>query len=214
MSGNEWADRFANTIKFGKFALLLLLLTGSFVNGHKSYIQANPRKFVWDSFTVGALSSVAIVLIAMMRNRTDLALNLAFISFFLFFTYNVFRELSGFNDVTETHKLTQGEAAQIRVMKWPTFVAVVLSAIVLGYMAYKAKVPHPSGRGSLITEAVILGTLTAISEIVVAKNHGAHFDTVVITGLSNFVLFGGGHLLLQWGGFYNHIFSPSPPCIY
>lgn len=212
--GNEWAERFVLTIKFGKFALLALLLTGAFVNGHKSYIQKNPRKFMWDSFTVGALSAVAIVLIAMMRGRPDLAINLAFVSFFLFFTYNVFRELSGFNDVTESGKLTQMEQKETRVLKWPTAAAVLVGVLVLSYMAFKAKVPHPTGRGTLFVEAAILGAFTAAAEMLVAKNHGIKFDGVVATGLANFLMFAVAHLVLQWGGFYSHVFSPAPPCIY
>ena len=212
--GNEWEERFVLTIKFGKFALLALLLTGAFVNGHKSYIQKNPRKFMWDSFTVGALSAVAIVLIAMMRGRPDLAINLAFVSFFLFFTYNVFRELSGFNDVLEKEKLSQLEQKETRVMKWPTGAIFLIGCIVLSYMAWKAKVPHPMGRGSLFAEAAVLGAFTAAAEMLVARNHGLHFDGIVSTGLVNFSMFAVAHLVLQWGGFYSHVFNPAPPCIY
>jgi len=212
--GNEWEERFVLTIKFGKFALLALLLVGGFVNGHKSYIQQNPRKFMWDSFAVGGLSAVAIVLIAMMRGRPDLAVNLAFVSFFLFFAYNVFRELSGFNDVFEKEKLTQGEAKQTRVLKWPVLAIFLAGSAILMYMAYKASVPHPTGRGSLFLEAAILGAFTAVSEMIVARNHGVHFDGIIAGGIANFIMFFIAHLVLQWGGFYSHVFNPAPPCIY
>lgn len=212
--GTDWEERFVSTIKFGKFALLALLLVGGFVNGHKSYIEENPRKFMWDSFAVGSLSAAAIVLIAMMRGRPDLAINLGFISFFLFFTYNVFRELSGFNDVFESEKLTQGEAKQTKTLKWPILGIFLTGSIVLGYMAFKASVPHPMGRGSLFIEAAILGIFTAVSEVIVARNHGVHFDGLVVAGISNFIMFAVAHLVLQWGGFYSHVFNPAPPCIY
>jgi len=212
--GNEYEERFVLTIKFGKFALLALLLIGGFVNGHKSYIQKNPRKFMWDSFAVGGLSAVAIVIIAMMRGRPDLAVNLAFVSFFLFFAYNVFRELSGFNDVFEKDKLTQGEAKQARALKWPILGIFLAGSAILMYMAYKASVPHPTGRGSLFLEAAILGAFTAAAEMTVARNHGVHFDGILVGGIANFILFFVAHLVLQWGGFYSHLFNPAPPCIY
>jgi len=214
MGGNEWADKFYSVIKYGKGALLVLLLAGAVANGHKEYIEKNPRKFVWDSVAVGGLSALAIVIIAMMRGRSDLWVQLAMISFLLFFFYNVVRELSGFNSVADPEKLTQNEAKQVKVLKWPTLVIVLGGAALLTFLAWKAKVPHPAGRGSLFAEAALLGLATAIGEVIVAKNHHESFDAQVFVGVSNFMLFAFGHMLLQWGGFYSHVFSPAPPCIY
>jgi hypothetical protein len=198
---------FSNTIKFGKFALLALLLILSFINGHKEYISENPRKFMWDNFTVGLTSAVAISIIAAMRGRPDLIPSLAFISFLLFFTYNVFRELSGFNVITDPSKQTQGEAKQAKTMKWPILIIVLLSVILLVGMAFKAKVAHPLGFGRLAGEAAILAGFTAIAEIVVAKNHGEDAKAVGATGAANFIMFFIAHIVLQYGGFYNHVFS-------
>ena len=214
MGGNEWADKFYSVIKYGKGALLVLLLAGAVTNGHKEYIEKNPRKFVWDSVAVGGLSALAIVIIAMMRGRSDMWVQLAMISFLLFFFYNVVRELSGFNSLTDPEKLTQGEAKQAKVLKWPTLVIVLGGAFLLSFLAFQAKIPHPAGRGSLFAEAAILGLATAIGEVIVAKNHGESFDGQVFAGVSNFMMFAFGHMLLQWGGFYYHVFSPAPPCIY
>jgi hypothetical protein len=198
---------FSNTIKFGKFALLALLLILSFINGHKEYISENPRKFMWDNFAVGGLGAIAISIIAAMRGRSDLIPSLAFVSFLLFFVYNVFRELSGFNVVTDPTKQTQGEAKQAKALKWPFLALVILSLIILPLMAFKAKVAHPLGFGWLALEALILAGLTALGEILVAKNHGEHGSAVAITGAGNFVLFFFFHIILQYGGFYNHVFS-------
>ena len=227
MGGNEWADKFYSVIKYGKGALLVLLLAGAVTNGHKEYIAENPRKFVWDSVAVGGLSALAIVLIAMMRGRSDLWVQLAMISFLLFFFYNVVREISGFNSVTDQAKLSQNEAKEAEVLKVPTVIIVMCGLIVMVFLATKARVllgPDapmgasfmtrwtPSGR--LASEAAILGLATAIGEVIVAKNHGETFDSQVVVGGTNFMLFAFGHMLLQWGGFYSHVFNPSPPCIY
>ena len=227
MVGNEWADKFYSVIKYGKGALLVLLLAGAVTNGHKEYIEKNPRKFVWDSVAVGGLSAVAIVLIAILRDRSDLWVQLAMISFLLFFFYNVVREISGFNSVTDPEHLTQGEAKQAKVLKWPTALIVLCGLIVMVFLAVKARVllgPDaapgasfmtrwtPSGR--LAGEAAILGLATAIGEVIVAKNHGETTDAQIVVGGTNFMMFALGHMLLQWGGFYAHVFNPAPPCIY
>lgn len=195
---------FSTTIKFGKFALLAALLILSFINGHKEYINEHPRKFMWDNFTVGTTSAIAIAIIAYMRGRPDLIPSLAFISFLLFFTYNVFRELSGFNAISDPAKQTQGEAKQSKVLKWPILAIVILSIIVLTGMAIKSKVAHPLGFGRLAAEAAVLAGFTALAEILVARNHG---DSMLVAGAGNFVLFFIFHIVLQYGGFYNHVFS-------
>jgi hypothetical protein len=227
MGGNEWANNFYSVIKYGKGALLVLLLAGAVTNGHKEYIEKNPRKFVWDSVAVGGLAAFAIVLIAIMRGRPDMWVQLAMISFLLFFFYNVVRELSGFNSVTDSKKLTQGEAQQVRILKVPTVIIAFCGLIVLIFLAVKARVllgPDAAPGASLITrwtpsgrlagEAALLGLATAIGEVIVAKNHHESTDAQVVVGGTNFVMFAFGHMLLQWGGFYSHVFSPAPPCIY
>jgi hypothetical protein len=202
----KWADRFYTLIKYGKFALLTLLLLGAFVNGHKKYIADNPRKFMWDSFLVGLTSALGISAIAAMRGYADLIPNLAFICFFLFFTYNVFRELSGFNSLTADEDLTQNEAAQKRKLKYPAL-AFFGFAVVAGLtIAAFARVGHPDGMGALLKEATIFGILTAIGEIIVAVNHGEHSKEIAMAGLGNFGMFFLAHIVMQWGGFYTHVF--------
>lgn len=225
--GNIWAERFHDVIKYGKGALLVILFAGAVTNGHKEYIAENPRKFVWDCFAVGGLSAVGFVIITMMRGRTDLWVQIAMISFLVFFFYNVVREISGFNSITDHEKLSANEQKQVAVLKVPTGAIVVIGFILLSFMAFKARVllgPDsamdagfltrwtPSGR--LAGEAAIFGISAAIAEVIVARNHDETFDGQVLAGGGNFVVFFLAHLLLQYGGFYAHVFSPAPPCIY
>ena len=202
----KWADRFYSLIKYGKFALLTLLLLFAFINGHKRYIEDNPRKFVWDSFLVGITSALGISAIAMMRGYGDLIPNLAFIAFFLFFTYNVFRELSGFNSITSDEELTQNEAKQKRAFKIPALVFFLLAVVAGVTIAAFARVGHPTGFVDLLKEAAVFGFLTAIGEIIVAANHGEHASAIAVAGFGNFGLFFLAHIIMQWGGFYTHVF--------
>lgn len=197
---------FYTVIKFGKFALLSALLILSFINGHKEYVATHPRKFMWDSFIVGATSAAGISIIASMRGFSDLIPNLAFISFFLFFTYNVFREFSGFNAIADDDKLTQGEAEQMRKLKKPLMIIAGVSALILIVLAVAAHHGHPTGVGSLLTEAFIFAFLTAIGEGIIAKNHEEHGDVIAMAVGGNFILFFMAHILLQYGGFYDHVF--------
>ena len=202
---------FATAIKFSKFALLALLLILSFINGHKEYIAEKPRKFMWDNFTVGLTSAIGISIIAYMRGRADLIPNLAFIAFFLFFAYNVFRELSGLNAASDASKLSAGEAEQTKKLKLPMIIIVLIGLVVLVGLAGTARVAHPEGFGRLAKEAGIFALLTVIGEIVVAVNHGEHPGGIVLTAFGNFLIFFFGHILLQYGGFYNHVFGAEGP---
>jgi len=197
---------FYTVIKFGKFALLTMLLILAFINGHKEYVETHPRKFMWDSFIVGFTSAVGISIIASMRGFGDLIPNLAFISFFLFFTYNVFREFSGFNAITDATKLTQGEAVQMRKLKKPLLIIAGISAFILIALAAVAHHGHPTGFGDLMKEAFIFAGLTAFGEGIIAKNHEEHSDVIAMAVGGNFILFFMAHVLLQYGGFYDHVF--------
>lgn len=201
---------FYNVIKYGKFALLTTLLILSFVNGHKEYISEKPRKFMWDNIAVGGTSAIAMAIIAWMRGHTEVIPNVAFVSFLLFFMYNVFRELSGFNAASEgTENLTQGEQKQVRLFGKPAAAFVAGAAGFMIVLALFAHVSHPQGFMALLKEAIIFGAMTALGEGVLAWNHGYSASKAV--GM-NFVLFFFGHIILQLGGFYDHVF-PRPPIL-
>jgi hypothetical protein len=198
---------FYSVIKYGKFALLTALLVLSFINGHKDYISENPRKFMWDCLAVGGTSAIGISIIAYMRGRSDLIVNLAFITFFLFFTYNVLRELSGFNAITGGGALTQGESNETQALTKPimTFGAGMAGFMVV--LAFAAHVGHPSGMMALVKEACVLGLFTAIGEGVLAKNHSYPLGPAIG---GNFAMFFFAHIIMQFGGFYDHVFPPTP----
>jgi hypothetical protein len=199
---------FFDTIKFGKFILLAFLLILSFINGHKEYICENPRKFMWDSFSVGLMSALGISIIAFMRGRSDLIPNLSFIAFFLFFTYNVFREFSGLNASTDEKKLTQGESKQMQALKKPLMYTLIGTTV---FLVLLAVIQHQGinvgGPKRLLQEAFIFGLCTAFGELVVAVNHKEPFITDIAMFFGNLFVFAIAHIVLQYGGFYSHVFN-------
>lgn len=197
---------FYNVIKFGKFALLAALLALSFTNGHKEYINDNPRKFLGDCIAVAGTSALAISVVAWMRGQSKKIPTVAFLAFFLFFSYNVFRELSGFNAASEgTADLSEREKAQLTLFGKPVTVLVAGSIGFLIVLALFAHVPHPMGMFTLFKESLIVASLTALGEAVVAQNHGYSLTKPVVM---NFVALFFGHMVLQFGGFYDQVFPP------
>lgn len=210
MEGPRYSSTlFYNIVKYGKFAVLTALLVLAFVNGHKEYVAENPRKFMWDSFLMGLTSALAIAYVAKTRGRTDLIPNLAFIAFFLFFAYNVFRELSGFNAATihGEEKLSQGESLQARILARPLFSLFLAVGLVMFILAALAHRGHPLGFAPLLREGLVFGGLAALGEAIIAWNHADEAGSIArSTGLT-FVFFFLAHLLLQFGGFYDRIFG-------
>lgn len=198
---------FYNVVKYGKFALLAALLVFAFINGHKEYVAEHPRKFLTDSFIMGATSAAAISYIAQVRGHTDLIPNLAFLAFLIFFAYNVFRELSGFNAALQDQKLSQGEAQQKRLLGRPVSYLTFGIACVMVILAIAAHRGHPQGFGVLVKEGLVFAALAGIGEGVIAWNHEETASEIGLAVGGNFLLFFLAHLLLQFGGFYEHIFG-------
>jgi hypothetical protein len=198
---------FYNVIKFGKFALLAALLTMSFTNGHKEYINENPRKFLWDCLAVGGTSALAISIVAWMRSQTFRIPTVAFIAFFLFFVYNVVREISGFNAAAggDAEDLTLRAQAQWDLLSKPVTVFIAGVAGFMTVLALFAHIPHPQGMFALVKESFIVAGMTALGEAVIAYNHG---HAITRPALLNFIAFFIGNMIMQFGGFYDQVFPP------
>ena len=204
MEGPNYSSKlFYEIIKYGKFGALAGLLTLAFINGHKQYVANNPRKFLWDSFLMGLTAALAVAYIAWARGRTDLIPNLAFITFFLFFAYNVVRELSGFNEIL----MGQGDGTQKRILFGPVKTLVVGVVTAMAILALAAHKPHPLGFNVLLREGLVFGGLAALGELIIAWNHAEPPTAMAETTGLTFALFFMAHLLMQFGGFYNHIFD-------
>jgi len=198
---------FYNVIKFGKFALLAALLTLSFTNGHKEYINENPRKFLGDCIAVAGTSALAISIVAWMRGQSFRIPTVAFIAFFLFFVYSVVREISGFNAAAggDSEDLTLRAQAQWNFLSKPVAVFIAGVAGFMTVLALFAHVPHPMGMFALLKESFVVAGMTALGEAVIAYNHGHAIANMAIL---NFIAFFIGNMIMQFGGFYDQVFPP------
>jgi hypothetical protein len=60
----------------------------------------------------------------------------------------------------------------------------------------------------LVKEGLVFAALAAVGEGAVAWNHEEDWAGIGLATGGNFVLFFVAHLLLQFGGFYDHVFGP------
>jgi len=214
------AETFEKMAVGGKAFLILGLLTLALLNGNTSYVQKEPRKFMIDSIATGIFGGLAGVFLAYTRGRGDLALPHFLFGLLLFFLYNVAREFAGYFTVFGSEPKTAGEAKEMKLIKWPMIAVIFLGFGIACFLAYRAQVPADYSDGFLrsfrprtafILETVLFAMIISSGEIIVTKNHG---DPVVVAGLMSFFMFSVAHIMLQNGGFYEHLYGHGPPpCI-
>jgi hypothetical protein len=203
-------ENFEKVLLGGKISIIFGLLALCFANGHKTYVNEKPRKFIGDCVAAGLSGAMAFTIIAYMRGRSDLLPGLAISSFLLLFMFNVLCEFAGFN--SSSAEQTDKEKAQTRVAKWPIFVAGFVGILALTYFAYKANIPLEGS--NLLVEAAIFGLLSGIAQAYTFANHGESPEKSAGLGMAMAVFFGLLHVAMQKGGFYNTVIFPdSPPCI-
>ena len=201
----NYSQYFNNTIIAGKFFLLIFLLILSFVNEYTIYINQSPQRFLTDNIAVGLSSALAISFIAYRRGRQDLIPNMMFMTFLLFFVFNILREISGINAIDEVETETDIEKKEKQILTWPAIVVAILSIFLLGGLAFLARVPYPFQK--LFLEGAVFAGVCAIAEGIVAMNHNKTSNEILETIAMNFVLFFLLHFILQYGGFYNKIIN-------
>jgi hypothetical protein len=204
----------------GKATLIISLLVLALINADTSYIKNNPRSFLVDSVATGVFGGLAGVFLAYTRGRGDLALNHFIFGLLLFFLYNVCREFAGYFTVFGTEQPSGVEKREINVLKWPLIVLTIVGIIVACIYANKARIfpDYTEGifrsmtpRTAFIVETFLFAVIISSGEIIVTKNHG---DPVVSAGLMSLGIFTFAHIVLQNGGFYEHLYGHGPPpCI-
>ena len=210
MSGDVSQERFELVLLTGKISLMVGLLVACFVNGNNAYVAKNPKKFIGDCIISGASGAVAFMIIAFMRQRSDLLPGLVISSFLLLFVFNVLCEFSGFNAPAD--QMTEQEKKEMKFGKIPLGICFLLGLGALTYFAYTANVPLIGS--NLAIEATIFGVLSGIAQMIVLLNHGEKPITSAGMGAAMAVFFGLLHVAMQKGGFYNNmIFANAPPCI-
>lgn len=205
---------FHNLVIAGKGGLVALLLILSFVNADTSLIQAEPRKFLAGVLTFALTGAVAGGFVAWNRGGdADMIFSAVFISTLFFFFFGVCREFSGYYKLAagETHD-SQMRAKQAKVLKGIAIALAVVMIPTAVYLVFKARVQPTDLRFGFggdnvkfVLELIIFTLLCGVGEYGVAVQHGETGPLVIAESFGLYVV---AHLLLQYGGFYGHVFSP------
>ncbi len=200
----------------GGFILGLMVL--ALVNGHASYVKEHPKQFMQDTVATAGFGAIAAGWLTFTRGRPDLFVNHFVFSLMLFFLYHVCREFAGYFTVFGTDKMTEQEKKQQSILGLPILVVGGIGFLIALGLAITAHISPDYSFGilksfgsstALIVETIVFVLIITMGELVVAKNKKEPLATAA--GMS-VALFTFAHLLLQGGGFYEHLYG-GPPII-
>jgi hypothetical protein len=200
-----------------KIALIILLMILSFVNADVSFIKDKPRMFLFESIVVGLSAGVPFTYIALNRGKEmGDAVSLGVTAFLIFFLFHVVMEFSGQNQaMIDKTELTTAEKKQqdvvekvtkLKATKW-IIGAVVVFMIILALAVRDVDI----GVGTMMKEALLMATCGALPTIMIARDRDEKDGKkIAIDFFTYFGVFFAGHIALQMGGFYTHLFLPKP----
>lgn len=201
----------------GKGFVILALIVLALMNGHVSYVAENPKKFMQDALATGGFGALAAVFLTATRGRTDLWINHLVFALLLFFLYHVCREFAGYFSVFGSEQMTDKEKAESNKFGKPILIIMGIAAVVMLGLAVTARVSPDYTQGilsglsdnmALAVETIGFVAIISAGEIIVAKNHNDPIGPAI--GMSA-LMFTFAHLVLQGGGFYEHLYKMAPP---
>jgi hypothetical protein len=212
----SWATKgFEGMVLLGKGGLIAALIALATINGNVSYVAENPTKFMQDALATGGFGAIAAVFLTLTRGRRDLFFNHLIFAFMLFFLYHVCREFAGYFTIFGKEKKTDKIEKQEAKFTKPVLIAggaLAFIAIVLALIS-RASPDYTQGIFKSLSASMALGLETAIfvaivtvGEIIVARNHGDPIGPAIGTSAVIFTL---AHLVLQAGGFYDHLYKTA-----
>ena len=214
------AKLFEKGVLAGKGGLILALIVLALMNGHASYVAQNPKKFMQDALATGGFGAIAAVFLTATRGRTDLWLNHLLFALLLFFLYHVCREFAGYFAFFGNEEKTAEEVAQANKLGKPILIIMGILAFVMLVLAVVARVSPDYSQGilsglgpdrdglALAIETIGFVAIISAGEIIVANNHKEPIGPAI--GMSA-LMFTFAHLVLQGGGFYEHLYPLAPP---
>jgi len=200
----------------GKGGVILALIVLALLNGHVSYVAENPKKFMQDALATGGFGALAAVFLTATRGRTDLLINHFVFALMLFFLYHVCREFAGYFSVFGNEPMTDKEKAQAGKLGKPILIIMGIVAVIMLGLAFTARVSPDYTTGILKTlspnvalaiETIGFVAIISAGEIIVANNHKDPIGPAI--GMSA-LMFTFAHLVLQGGGFYEHLYHFPP----
>jgi len=212
----SWATKgFEGMVLLGKGGLIAALIALATINGNVSYVSENPTKFMQDALATGGFGAIAAVFLTLTRGRRDLFFNHLIFAFMLFFLYHVCREFAGYFTIFGSEQKTDKIQKEESKFSKPILIAggvLALLAIILALVA-RASPDYSQGIFKSLSDSMALGLETVIfvaivtvGEIIVAKNHGDPVGPAIGTSAVIFTL---AHLVLQSGGFYDHLYKTA-----
>jgi len=212
----EWATNgFEKLALLGKGGLIAALIALATINGNVSYVAENPTKFMQDALATAGFGALAAVFLTFTRGRSDLFFNHLIFAFMLFFLYHVCREFAGyftiFGSEQKTDKIQKEESKFTKPILIAggvlAFIAIVLALVSRASPDYSLGILKSFGPSTaLILETVIFVAIVTSGEIIVAQNHGDPIGPAIGTSAVIFTL---AHLVLQAGGFYDHLYKTA-----
>ena len=201
----------------GKGGLIMALIVLALMNGHVSYVAQNPKKFMQDALATGAFGALAAVFLTFTRGRSDLWINHLVFALMLFFLYHVCREFAGYFSVFGSEPMTDKEKTEAGKLGKPILIVMGIMAVVMLGLAFTARVSPNYSQGilsgfsdnmALALETIGFVAIISAGEVVVASNHNDPIGPAI--GVSA-LMFTFAHLVLQGGGFYEHLYKMAPP---
>ena len=212
----SWATNgFEKLAIVGKGGLIAALIALATMNGNVSYVAENPTKFMQDALATGGFGALAAVFLTLTRGRRDLFFNHLIFAFMLFFLYHVCREFAGYFTVFGTEQTTDKIQKEKSKLTKPiligggalAFIAIVLALVARASPDYTQGIfKSLSASMALSLETIIFVAIVTAGEIIVARNHGDPVGPAIGTSAVIFTL---AHLVLQAGGFYDHLYKTA-----
>ena len=199
-----------------KIVLIILLMILSFVNADVSFIKEKPRMFMFESVVVGLSAGVPFTYIALNRGKElGDAISLGVTAFLIFFLFHVVMEFSGQNHaMIDKATLTTAEQKQqavvekvtkLKATKW-IIGAVIVFMIILALTVHDVSI----GFSTMMKEAFVMALCGALPTIMIAHDRDEKDGKkIAVDFFTYFGAFFAGHVALQMGGFYTHLFLPK-----
>ena len=186
----------------------MLLLILSTINGHKQYVEKEPRKFLSGCLVFSLLMAIASGYIA--ANRKGDWFNAAFISFLFFFFFAICREFSGYYALMSGEETTQAEDKERKILIPLGITILLVGLITASILVNKTRVSPPAPSelrfwGGFPIEVIVFIVIGAFAESALGAQHG---DKSYWSPMINVVFYFVVHMYLQFGGFYDHAFAP------
>jgi hypothetical protein len=178
-----------------------------------SFVKEKPRMFLFESVVVGLSAGVPFTYIALNRGKElGDAISLGVTAFLIFFLFHVVMEFSGQNQamidksaLTKTEQKQQAvfeKVTKLKATKW-IIGAVIVFMIGLAFVVHDVGI----GVGTMMKEALLMAICGALPTIMIARDRDEKDGKkIAIDFFTYFGAFFAGHVALQMGGFYTHLF--------